>query len=61
VGLSVVVRLLADIRGRLEVHSKPSAGTTFWVYLPIRFRRGLADPSPAAARVDDVVTLRDAG
>jgi signal transduction histidine kinase len=60
VGLSVVVRLLADIRGRLEVQSRPSEGTTFWVYLPIRYRRGLAAPS-SAERVDDVVTLRDAG
>jgi signal transduction histidine kinase len=61
VGLSVVVRLLADIRGRLEVRSQPSAGTTFWVYLPVRYRRGLSDASPPAARVDDVVILRDAG
>jgi signal transduction histidine kinase len=36
VGLSVVVKLLERIGGRLEVMSKPGEGTTFWVYLPLR-------------------------
>lgn len=36
VGLSVVVQLLEEIGGRLEVLSKPAEGTTFWVYLPTR-------------------------
>lgn len=35
VGLSVVVQLLQQIGGRLEVMSKPGSGTTFWVYLPV--------------------------
>jgi signal transduction histidine kinase len=35
VGLSVVVQLLDQIGGRLEMMSKPSSGTTFWVYLPV--------------------------
>jgi signal transduction histidine kinase len=35
VGLSVVVQLLEQIGGRLEVMSKPASGTTFWVYLPV--------------------------
>jgi signal transduction histidine kinase len=35
VGLSVVVQLLDQIGGRLEVMSKPGSGTTFWVYLPV--------------------------
>ena len=35
VGLSVVVQLLDQIGGRLEVMSKPASGTTFWVYLPV--------------------------
>jgi signal transduction histidine kinase len=35
VGLSVVVQLLDQIGGRLEVMSRPAEGTTFWVYLPL--------------------------
>ena len=35
VGLSVVVRLLADVRGWLEVMSKEGVGTTFWVFFPV--------------------------
>jgi signal transduction histidine kinase len=34
VGLSVVVHLLDQIGGRLEVMSQPGEGTTFWVHLP---------------------------
>lgn len=34
IGLSVVVQLLDEIGGRLEVLSKPGEGTTFWVHLP---------------------------
>ena len=34
-GLANAVRLLDQIRGRLEVMSKPGVGTTFWVYFPI--------------------------
>jgi signal transduction histidine kinase len=33
-GLSVVVRLLNRVGGRLEVLSKPNVGTTFWLYFP---------------------------
>jgi signal transduction histidine kinase len=36
VGLSVVIRLLEQIGGHLEVMSKPGEGTTFWVHLPVR-------------------------
>ncbi len=36
VGLSVVVNLLDQIGGRLEVMSKVSEGTTFWVHLPLK-------------------------
>ncbi|MCC6216317.1 MAG: HAMP domain-containing histidine kinase [Polyangiaceae bacterium] len=35
IGLSVVVQLLDQIGGELEVVSKPEVGTTFWVHLPI--------------------------
>jgi len=36
VGLSVVVQLLDQIGGRLEVMSKLGEGTTFWVHLPLK-------------------------
>lgn len=35
VGLSVVVQLLSQIGGRLEVMSKPGVGTTFWAHFPV--------------------------
>jgi len=35
VGLSVVVELLGQVGGRLEVMSKPASGTTFWVHFPL--------------------------
>ena len=37
-GLSVVVSLLHQIGGRLEVLSKPSGGTTFWAHFPEKVR-----------------------
>ena len=35
-GLSVVVQLLAELGGRLEVMSKAGFGTTIWTYLPVQ-------------------------
>jgi len=35
IGLSSVVRLLAQIGGRLDVMSKPDLGTTFWAHFPV--------------------------
>lgn len=35
IGLSVVVQLLDDVGGRLEVMSKAGKGTTFWIHLPV--------------------------
>ena len=54
VGLSVVVQLLDQIGGRLEIMSRPGAGTTFWVYLPLvaRAERGSTLPELAATRED---------
>ena len=49
VGLSVVVQLLQQIGGRLEVMSKPASGTTFWVYLPVR-RAPPRLPGPRSTR-----------
>lgn len=64
-GLSVVVQLLAQIGGRLEVMSKPDVGTTFWVHLPVRARA--ITPPPVrrdAERLQElmrkVVTIRHA-
>ncbi|MDB5220384.1 MAG: sensor histidine kinase, partial [Myxococcaceae bacterium] len=36
IGLSSVVRLLAQIGGRLDVMSKPGVGTTFWAHFPVQ-------------------------
>jgi signal transduction histidine kinase len=47
VGLSVVVQLLEQIGGRLEVMSKPGSGTTFWVHLPVA-----AAPAASQAEAD---------
>ena len=44
VGLSVVVQLLGQISGRLEVMSKPDVGTTFWIKLPVKLT-----PQPESA------------
>jgi signal transduction histidine kinase len=47
VGLSVVIRLLERIGGRLEVMSKPGEGTTFWVSLPLQ---ALTEEPPSSTR-----------
>ena len=39
VGLSVVVQLLDQMGGRLEIMSKPGSGTTFWVFVPVQSAR----------------------
>lgn len=69
-GLSVVVRLLAQIGGRLEVMSRPGQGTTFWAHFPTRMQRtsgatfvGAVEPNEDAAAhhlelVQKVVTIR---
>ncbi|MBK7402086.1 MAG: HAMP domain-containing histidine kinase [Myxococcales bacterium] len=64
VGLSVVVRLLAQVGGKLDVMSKPGSGTTFWVHLPVALPDPAKQPQPtvisdASARlVERVVTIR---
>jgi len=47
VGLSVVVQLLGQIGGRLEVKSMPGKGTTFWAHFP----EVLLEPEKEAGRV----------
>jgi len=51
VGLSVVVQLLDQIGGRLEVMSRPGLGTTFWVYLPLLARPERSSTAPPDAAV----------
>ena len=63
VGLSVVVQLLGQIGGRLEVMSEPSQGTTFWINFTLAMKtRGTAShpPPPESYRetLDRVLTIR---
>jgi signal transduction histidine kinase len=65
-GLSVVVKLLDQIGGKLEVMSKPHVGTTFWAHFPADVSQGgLYFQSPVDATTDQnkdmlsrVVTIR---
>lgn len=54
-GLSVVVSLLHQVGGRLEVLSKPGVGTTFWVHFPEKLRppsdAGHQEPTQVLSRV----------
>lgn len=60
-GLSVVVQLLGQIGGRLEVMSKPTVGTTFWIYLPVSLTasepvtRAAPETQAQSAQNDDLV------
>jgi signal transduction histidine kinase len=63
VGLSVVVQLLNQVGGELEVMSLPSSGTTFWAHFPVEIRRSRASTRPepsqtTAEMIDNVVTIR---
>ncbi|MEO7097258.1 MAG: HAMP domain-containing sensor histidine kinase [Polyangiales bacterium] len=66
VGLSVVVQLLGQVGGRLEVMSKPASGTTFWVHFPLAPSRRSKPPSLESDRpiekykdvLSRVVTIR---
>jgi signal transduction histidine kinase len=61
VGLSVVVQLMAQIGGRLEVVSKPDVGTTFWAHFPEKIAAEEAPASIPPSReqaVSKVVTIR---
>jgi signal transduction histidine kinase len=49
-GLSVVVQLLDQIGGRLEVMSKAGEGTTFWIHLPIKCE---TDKPPSGIRSNE--------
>ena len=58
VGLSVVVRLLAQIGGRLEVASTLGVGTTFWAHFPVEPASGVEGRSDDP--IAGVVTIRPA-
>ena len=66
VGLSVVVQLLGQVGGRLEVMSKPDSGTTFWVHFPLSPRTRSKPPMLESDRpiekykdvLNRVVTIR---
>jgi signal transduction histidine kinase len=63
IGLSVVVKLLDDIGGLLEVQSKPHVGTTFWVYFPVKVRttpipRKTGEDEDESGPITRVVTIR---
>ena len=63
IGLSSVVRLLAQIGGRLDVMSKAGVGTTFWAHFPIKAAAAEAKRSEGAednleSMITRVVTIR---
>jgi signal transduction histidine kinase len=59
-GLSIVVRLLDEIGGKLEVMSKPGMGTTFWAHFPVEAPDATttADSEDIHSVIDRVVTVR---
>lgn len=62
-GLSVVVRLLGDVGGKLEVMSVPGSGTTIWAYFPVEARTGASESASDLTpeqHLRNVVTIRRA-
>jgi len=59
-GLSVVVQLMAELGGKLEVMSQPGAGTTLWAHFPIESPKPdrAVDGRSTPVRMADVVTIR---
>ncbi len=62
-GLSIVVRMLDQLSGRLEIMSSPGEGTTIWVTLPVDPPPGLEmetrpGPDTARSRFERVVRIR---
>ena len=63
IGLSSVVRLLAQIGGRLDVMSKVDVGTTFWAHfpkVPPEAKRAVAGDDNLEHMISRVVTIRKA-
>lgn len=59
-GLAIVVRMLDQMSGRLEIMSSPGDGTTIWVTLPVDPTTGSNRPSQdtARSRFERVVRIR---
>jgi nitrogen-specific signal transduction histidine kinase len=59
-GLSVVVQLLDEIGGKLEVMSKPGVGSTFRAHFPVEPSKTSASGDPGTERdsVRRVVRIR---
>ena len=60
IGLSVVVNLIEELGGQLEVYAAPSAGTSFWVRVPVQPRSEAQDRDTSARRMASRVHLRSA-
>ena len=58
VGLSVVVSLLDELGGKMEVMSRPGMGTTFWAHFPTQVLDEQRPSPPGATPVERVVTIR---
>lgn len=64
-GLSVVVRTLAQLSGRLEVMSRPGQGTTFWLYIPVEpppdgaERKARPEDEPLDDMVRRIIRIRE--
>jgi signal transduction histidine kinase/ActR/RegA family two-component response regulator len=56
-GLSLVHGIVLDHEAAIEVVSRPGAGTTFTVYLPLSAGEPAQDPAPAAAPSGDGETI----
>ena len=59
-GLPIVVRLLGQVGGELEVMSKPNVGTTFWAHFPVTLPTEVeaTDESQLDDIIEKVVTIR---
>jgi len=59
-GLSVVVQLMAELGGKLEVMSQPGRGTTLWAHFPIELPKSerAVDGPATPVQLADVVTIR---
>jgi signal transduction histidine kinase len=58
VGLSVVVQLLDQIGGKLEVMSKEGQGSTFWAHFPVVMKTENDPPDRSDEAFERVVTIR---
>ncbi|QQR89071.1 MAG: HAMP domain-containing histidine kinase [Myxococcales bacterium] len=57
VGMSVVVKLLSQIGGRLEVMSRAGQGTTFWAHFPHELRERSISSAPEGKDYDELLPV----